>query len=136
MKPRQHAFLAITALAALTGACANGGDPFTTASVTEPKTTAVASADPTCLALSNQIANLRGEGSVERLEKAAEGKSTSVKVKRTALAKQAELNRVYAEFQSKCGPKLPQATTASAPAQPVATQTASATAPTTTAPKN
>jgi hypothetical protein len=41
------------------------------------------------------------------LEKAAAGKGT-VKVKREALAKQAELNRTYADYQAKCSVKLPQ----------------------------
>lgn len=64
--------------------------------------------DPTCVALANQIDILRKEGNIEKLEQAATGKGASVKVKREALAKQAELNRVNADFQGRCGPKMPQ----------------------------
>lgn len=101
--------------AALAGCAADGTPMLSTSAIggTAPaKVEKAAAVDPVCVALSNQIDNLRKEGSIDGLEKAAEGKGASVKVKRQSLAKQAELNRTYAEFQAKCGPRLPLATTA------------------------
>lgn len=127
---RVKGMLAIAAVAGLAmGGCAADGT-LSTASINNGKAGEVKTAnavDPACVALSNQIETLRKEGSVEGLEKAATGKGASVKVKRDALAKQAELNRVNADFQSKCGPKIPahQAAQAPAPTQS-ATQTAAA----------
>ncbi|MCB1485110.1 MAG: hypothetical protein KDJ17_09485 [Hyphomicrobiaceae bacterium] len=103
----------------LAAGCSSDGG-LQTASINKPAEP-VATVDPTCVALTNQIDTLRKQGSIEKLEQAAAGKSTSVKVKREALVQQAELNRVNAEFQTRCGPKLPQvASTVQVPAvQPV-----------------
>ena len=87
------------------GCSADGG--LQTASINKPIEQAQQTVDPACGALTNQIEMLRKEGNIEKLEQAATGKGASVKVKREALAKQAELNRVNAEFQGRCGPKMP-----------------------------
>lgn len=126
MKVRIFASSAALGLA-LAGCSADG--TLSTASINGTQPAKVATVDPACIALSNQIEVLRAEGSVEGLEKAATGKSGTVKVKREALAKQAELNRTYADYQAKCGVKLPQsAQTAQVPAvAPIAAAPATAT---------
>lgn len=122
MTPRKFAIIAVSAAAAL-GGCASDNQ-LQTASVSGPTNTA-AKVDPACVALANRIDDLRNEGTVGRLEQAASGKSKNVQVKRTALAKQAELNQANADFQAKCGPKIPRATTAQV--TPQTTTTASPT---------
>ena len=83
--------------------------------------------DPACVSLANQIDTLRKDGTVEKLEKASTGKTANVHVKRAALAKQAELNRANADFQTRCGPSLPKAQSAqAAPVTGTATAAASA----------
>ncbi|MBK9078622.1 MAG: hypothetical protein WBP38_04635 [Hyphomicrobium sp.] len=115
MTPRIFTTLSVLALAAVAGGCAaDGSSALSTASVASDKTAQAQRIDPACVSLSNQIETLRTEGAVERLEKAAAGKSSSVQVKRSSLAKQAELNKAYADFQAKCGPKIPGAQTAQA----------------------
>jgi hypothetical protein len=103
MKLRSMA--AVVGLGLLAAGCSADGGLQTTASINKPAEQAV---DPTCVALTNQIDMLRKEGNIEKLEQAATGKGASVKVKRESLAKQAELNRVNADFQGRCGPKMPQ----------------------------
>lgn len=134
--------LSVMTLAALTAGCsADGGTALSTASVAPDKVAAV-KIDPVCLSLASQIDSLRAEGSVDRLEKAAAGKSSNVQVKRTSLAKQAELNKANADFQAKCGPKIPAAQTAhsavpaAAHVAPVATTAAAATTPAPATPNN
>jgi hypothetical protein len=90
----------------LAGCAADGS--LSTASINGKPETKAAAVDPACIALANQIEVLRTEGSVEGLEKASTGKGGTVKVKREALAKQTELNRAYADYQARCGVKLPQ----------------------------
>ncbi len=125
--------LAIAAVSAVLAGCSNSGAPLATASVApEKQAVAAPRVDPACLALASQIDGLRTEGSVERLEKAAAGKTASVQVKRASLAKQAELNKANADFQAKCGPLIPRAQTAAAPQTPPAapaTPTAAAAPP-------
>lgn len=118
-------FAPVVAALAL-GACAGDSMPnmFQTASVAPPsEQTATAAAtprvsriDPACVTLAGQIETLRKDGSIERLEKVAAGKGDSVQVKRASVAKQAELNKANAEFQTKCGPRLPQQASAPTPA--------------------
>jgi hypothetical protein len=86
----------------------------------------MAKADPVCVALATQISTIKGEGSIERLEKAASGKGAKVEVKRTTLQKQAELNKANADFMTRCGPALPAQAAASQPSQ---AQTASSVQP-------
>ena len=128
MTPRKFAIIsAFAATAALAGCAADNA--LQTASVADQKQ-AQAKVDPACIALAQQINTLRAEGSVERLEKAAEGKGKSVNVKRTSLATQVELNQANAQFQAKCGPNIPSATTVQVtPAAAPATQTAAAAPP-------
>ena len=132
---RRPALLVALAFTAVAGGCASdGGGLFTTGSVSEPAAlTKTASVDPACTTLASQIDGLRKEGTVDRLEKAADGKSATVSVQRASLNKQAQLNKANADFITKCGPNLPKATMASvaapaAVAAPVAAATA-ATAP-------
>ncbi len=116
-------FAAAILAGALGAGCANDGN-LSTAGISPEKAAMqqAAKVDPACVSLASQIDTLRKEGAVDRLEKAAEGKGASVKVKRTSLAKQAELNKANADFQMKCGPKIPAAQTAqTAPAAPAST---------------
>jgi hypothetical protein len=108
--------------AGLTCGCANSDLGLTTQSLGTEKT--AAKVDPVCASLASQINTLKGDGTIERLEKAADGKTTKVSVKRAALQKQADLNKAYADFQTRCGPSIAP-TTAQAASTP-ATQTASA----------
>jgi hypothetical protein len=133
MKARRFTTVSLFACSALLAGCANANNPLATASVSPDKPSVVASkVDPVCVSLSGQIETLRKESAVEGLEKAATGKGTSVKVKRTSLAKQAELNKANADFQTKCGPVIPKPQTAQAAplAATGAAQTASAVATT------
>lgn len=118
--------IALAVLAAgLTCGCADGSN-FGLSTQSISSDTTAAKTDPVCVSLASQINTLKGDGTIDRLEKAADGKTVKVSVKRTALQKQAELNKAYADFQTRCGPKVPAATAAQA--QPAATsaQTASA----------
>ena len=124
MTPRILKSLSVIAVAALAAGCsADGSSMLSTASVSPEKTAVAAKVDPACVALSSQIDTLRNEGSVDRLTKAAEGKSSSVQVKRASLAKQAELNKANADFQTRCGPKIPAPQTAQVAPQASATKT-------------
>lgn len=86
---------------ALVCGCANGGFDLSTASIS-PQQTAAAKPDPVCTSLANQINALKSDGTIEKLEKAAEGKTSKVSIKRTALQKQAELNKAYGQYQTRC----------------------------------
>lgn len=115
----------------LTGCASDGTGPFATGSLAnEGDKTAAAKVNPACVELGSRIDSLRKEGTIGRLEKAADGKSSSVQVKRSALAKQAELNKAYAEYQDKCSTLMPRAQTAAntiAPTQVAAPANAAAT---------
>lgn len=104
----------IVAVAGLAAAgCSNNSPLLQTSAI--PSNTTVAAAprvDPACTSLASQIDNLRKDASIEKLEKAATGKTSSVQVKRASLTKQAELNKANADFQAKCGPAMPAAQTA------------------------
>lgn len=115
-------FAAAVLAGALGAGCANDGN-LSTAGISPEKAAAqqASKVDPACVSLTSQIETLRKEGAVERLEKAAEGKSSSVQVKRASLAKQAELNKANADFQMKCGPKIPAPQTAQTAPAPQAT---------------
>lgn len=106
---------------ALTCGCANGGFDLSTSSITPQET--AAKSDPVCASLTSQINTLKADGTIEKLEKAAEGKTSKVSIKRTALQKQADLNKAYAQFQARCGSGAPtQTAAAQQPAQPAATE--------------
>ncbi len=95
------ASLAVVATALMCG-CANSGFDLSTASISPQ--TASAKPDPVCASLASQINALKSDGTIEKLEQASEGKTSKVSIKRTALQKQAELNKAYAQFQTRCGP--------------------------------
>ncbi len=121
-------FAAAVMAGALGAGCANNST-LSTAGIAPEKVAAqqAAKVDPACVSLASQIETLRKDGSAERLEKAATGKGANVQVKRATLAKQSELNKANADFQMKCGPKIPAAKTAqTAPAATSATTTANA----------
>ena len=125
MKARSIGTLTFLALAAAGGGCAGNNSMLSTASVTPDKVAVAAPKnDPACVSLASQIDTLRKEGTVDRIEKAAVGKTANVQMKRASLAKQAELNKANADFQTKCGPQIPKPQTAQAApiaAAPIAT---------------
>ncbi|MFA5958326.1 hypothetical protein [Hyphomicrobium sp.] len=96
--------LVVVATALVCG-CANSGFDLSTASISPQQT--VAKTDPVCTSLASQINSLKADGTIDKLEQAAEGKTSKVSIKRTALQKQAELNKAYAQFQTRCGPVVP-----------------------------
>jgi hypothetical protein len=129
---RPALLLAALACAAVAGGCANDSPSFfTTGSLSEPATVTKASLDPACATLASQIDGLRKEGTVDRLEKAADGKTSTVTVQRASLTKQAQLNKANADFIAKCGPNLPKSTVAAAtvPAAAAATTAAAKAVP-------
>ncbi len=105
----------IAVATALVCGCANSGFDLSTASIS-PQTTA-AKSDPVCTSLASQINALKADGTIDKLQQAAEGKGSKVSIKRTALQKQAELNKAYAQFQTRCGPAIPNQVAAQQPAQ-------------------
>jgi len=109
---------ALAAASGLVAGCASDGGIMTTSAISE-KPAAVAAApkvDPICVSMAAQLDQLRQEGSVGRLEQAATGKTATVQVKRASLSKQAEFNKVSAEYQAKCSPIAPKVVTAPAAA--------------------
>ena len=100
------------ASAMIIGGCANSGNSLTTASLNQAgKQASAQTVNPACISLTAKIDNLRKEGTMDRLAKVAQGKGRATMVKRSALAKAAELDRANAEFQAKCSTIKP-ATTA------------------------
>lgn len=115
------------AVALATVGCAQGANSLSTASVAtgnDKVATAAGKVDPACVTLASQIETLRNEGTIDKLEKASSGKSANVQIKRAALAKQAELNKANADFQTRCGPSIPKAQTAAATPVPAAATSA------------
>lgn len=106
--------LVVVATALVCG-CANGGLDLSTGSLSPQQT--AAKPDPVCASLTNQINALKSDGTIDRLEQAADGKTTKVSVKRTALQKQTELNKAYAQYQTRCGQGATTQAAQSAPAQ-------------------
>jgi hypothetical protein len=112
--------LAVVATVLMCG-CANSGFDLSTGAISQQ--TASAKPDPVCTSLASQITALKSDGTIEKLEQASEGKTSKVSIKRTALQKQAELNKAYAQFQTRCGPAAPNQVAAQPAAQPAATTT-------------
>lgn len=124
-------------------------NPLTTAALSPPQQAAAPApiVSPTCVALNSRIDSLRREGVADRAAQAASGKTATVQVKRSSLAKLDELDRANAEFQAKCsalGPRTasvnsaPFATAGSVPVPltpPAISPTASATVATAPAPR-
>ena len=102
----------------LAGCASDGQLGLTTASVAPPEPVAE-KLDPACIALNRQIAALREEGTASRLGEISKGKTPSVSVKRAALARVAELDRLNWEFQSRCSKYPQQAAQAAAAVKPV-----------------
>jgi hypothetical protein len=127
-------FVSLVALSFGLGGCANDGSVssmFSTSALgTSGDTTTAAitpKIDPACGTLAAQIDALRNEGTIGRLEKVADGKGSNVQVQRTALKKQAELNKANADFQAKCAPNAPRsASMATAIVPPAPAQAAAA----------
>jgi len=123
MRIRTFAGMALLAAAGFAGGCANDGEflggSLTTASI-EPVAKAQRVVDSQCVALISKIDALRKEGTPERIEKVAAGKSKTAVVKRDALQRITELDKANAEFQSRCSTLTPgqqaAAATASGPA--------------------
>jgi hypothetical protein len=98
-----------------------GGGLFQTGTVTPAAAPLAAppsqpAVDPVCVSLNNQIETLRREGVQTKVENAAAKK---YKLTPADITKADQLNKANADFQAKCGPKLPGAQTASAPGQGV-----------------
>lgn len=127
MRPFRYLTPVLLTVAAALGGCAGDGSTLlTTSSIggqeAPAKAKKVSAMQTRCLALSQRIAALKAEGTVARVEKAADGKTRSVRVKRDALKKVAELNQANDEFQSSCSTLSAQAVT------PAPAPTAAATA--------
>ncbi len=102
------AIFPILSLGLLAGCAGDNSGLLSTGSVTEEQKVAAApKIDPVCLTLSARIAELRKEGTPERIKKVAEGKSTTANVKRSALAKLTELDTANQAFQQKCSSLTP-----------------------------
>lgn len=99
------------------GACSNTGG-LTTSSIDQQKVAKKPAIDPACVSLVSKIDSLRKDGITDRVAKAGTGKSKTVPVYRTSLARMAELDRTNAEYQRRCGTLKP--ATATARATPVA----------------
>jgi hypothetical protein len=113
------------------GGCANDGSVssmFSTSALgTSGETTTAAitpKIDPACGTLAAQIDALRADGTIGRLEKVADGKGSNVQVQRTALKKQADLNKANADFQAKCAPNAPRSASLAAVVPPAPAQAA------------
>ena len=124
---RTHALRAslIVMATSLLGACSSNPTLFgTEPPVTTQSVATRPQVDPACVALNSKIESLRHEGAADRVAKAASGKSATVNVKRTSLAKVAELDATNKEFQNRCSTIQPapmqSAAMTQAPAAPVA----------------
>lgn len=121
---------------ALGGCAADGSSLLTTGSLGGGETQVAANSErisPECMALMTKIQELRQEGTPERVEKISSGKSSTVNIKRSALAKLTELDKANSEFQLKCSKMAPAATTAAA-TQPAVKTAAAAPAAASAAP--
>ncbi len=103
--------------AALLAGCANNdGLGLTTASLEPTRTAAKPSIDPACVTLAAKINEARAEGTPGRVADVAnaENKPRIVNIKRTSLAKVAELDAMNKDFQARCS-TVPTQTAAAAP---------------------
>lgn len=112
----------VIATAVIAAGCADGNLGLSTQAL-GPET----KVDPVCVSLASQITSLQSDGTIERLEKAADGKTSKVQIKRAALQKQAELNKANSDYRARCGRAAPPAAAAqqSASVAPAAASTAS-----------
>ena len=86
----------------LAGCASDGGLQLTTGSIDQQNKTGAKSVDPACTALTARIADLRKEGTPDRIAKVAAGKTKTAQVKREALARMTELDKANKDFQQKC----------------------------------
>lgn len=137
-KFRRPALAVALTAASFAGGCSGDSNmfssAFSTGSINEQAAVTKASADPACATLATQIDTLRKDGATGRLEKAADGKTTTVIVQRASLAKQVQLNKANADFVAKCGPNQPKAAVTAAVAAPAAAVAPAAAAAAATAP--
>jgi len=121
------ALLPALCVGALT-ACSNTGGltgtSLTTSSIDSQKTAKKPSIDPACVTLVSKIDSLRKDGITDRVAKAGAGKSKTVPVYRTSLARMAELDRANADYQRRCGTLKPATASLSSQITPVAKVTA------------
>lgn len=93
----------IVTMTTVAGGCANDAgllsQGLTTASITPAEKS---NPDAGCVALMAKIDALRKEGTPERIEKVADGKTETAVVKRAALQRITELDKTNAEFQQRC----------------------------------
>jgi hypothetical protein len=107
----------------LAGCASDGSLQLTTGSIDQQSKTAAKNVDPACIALTTRIADLRKEGTPDRIAKVAAGKTKTAQVKREALARMTELDKANKDFQQKCSTiATPE------PAKPAATAKAKAAA--------
>lgn len=105
-----HVLVAAGCVAGMS-ACSNTGDLpgsiLTTSSIDQQKTAKAPAIDPTCVSLVSKIDGLRKDGITDRVAKAGAGKSKTVPVYRSSLARMAELDRTNAQYQARCGTLKP-----------------------------
>lgn len=109
---------AVMALAACAGDGSFPGADLTTSSLQQQKK--APAIDPECVALSAKINELRADGITGRVEKAGTGKSKTVSVYRTSLARMAALDRANGDFQRKCSKVAPPSSAQQAAVKPAA----------------
>lgn len=126
----QSVLLPILCIGTLT-ACSNTGGltgtSLTTSSIDSQQMAKKPAVDPACVTLVSKIDSLRKDGITDRVAKAGTGKSKTVSVYRTSLARMAELDRANADYQQRCGtlkPATASLTTAPAPVVSSATKSA------------
>ena len=111
----------LTVAMALAGCANDPNSTLMTSSVAKPKPVKFA-VDPTCTALTAMINSVRQEGTPARVRAVAtsNNKTRMVNIKRASLVKLAELDKLNAEYQMKCGkyPSLRTASTQKTVAQP------------------
>jgi hypothetical protein len=106
-------------LAGCSGDSGVGGGLFQTGAVT-PVAAPVAAppaapaVDPMCVSLNQQIETLRRDGVHTKVENAAAKK---YKLTAADIAKADQLNKANADFNAKCGPKLPSTAAVATPGQ-------------------
>ncbi|MGF1651576.1 MAG: hypothetical protein ACFCUN_14120 [Hyphomicrobiaceae bacterium] len=117
---------AVVCVGVASAACSTDG-VLTTSSV--PPAIEAPRADPVCQALAADIDRIRSDGTIGRLQEASTGRTTTVSVKREALARLAEFDRLNSDYRAKCskpGIIIPAPSVTTATGAPVAAQTASA----------
>ena len=132
------AIVPVLCIGALTACSNTGGLPgstLTTSSINAQKTANKPAIDPACVTLVSKIDGLRKDGITDRVAKAGQGKSKTVPVYRTSLARMAELDRANADYQRRCGTLKPATASISSTAVTPAVSAATKTAATTTAKK-